>query len=231
MRTIRAITIDLDDTLWEIHPVIHRAERLLREWLDVNYPQTTAMFSIEDTRELRREVTETHAAMSHDLTFLRRAVLARMGHAAGYGDGFVDAAMAVFDDARNSVELFPEVRPALSALRKKYVLIAVTNGNANLEKIGINDLFDAFVSARHAGAAKPSGRIFRKAVEAGGAQAGQTLHVGDHPHYDVNGAREAGLRTAWVNRNGSDWPEDLPRPDAIVRHVGELEELLMSLSK
>ena len=45
----------------------------------------------------------------------------------------VDAAFDVFDDARNDLELFPEVRPALESLRKRFVLVAVTNGNANLE--------------------------------------------------------------------------------------------------
>lgn len=231
MQDIRTITIDLDDTLWEIHPVIRRAEQLLRDWLERHYPRTTEMFSIEDARELRRNVVSEHAEMRHDLTFLRRTVLARMGIAAGYGDGLVDSAMEVFDDARNTVDIFPEVRPALSALREDYVLVAVTNGNANLEKIGIHDLFHEFVSARTAGAAKPARQIFDHAVTAGGAPAEQTLHVGDHPEYDVNGARDAGLRTAWVNRDGSDWPDGLPEPDAVVSHVGELRALLAAVTR
>ena len=230
MNDIRTLTIDLDDTLWEIHPVIRRAEQVLRDWLGQRYPRTVEMFSIEDARELRRAVVAEHAEMRHDLTFLRRTVLARMGSAAGYGDELVDPAMAVFDDARNAVDIFPEVRPALEALREDYVLVAVTNGNANLEKIGIHNLFHEFVSARIAGAAKPARRIFDHAVAAGGAAPHQTLHVGDHPEYDVNGARDAGLRTAWVNRDGSDWPAELPEPDVVVSHVGELRSLLFSLA-
>jgi len=189
------------------------------------------MFSIEDTRELRKAVVAEHADRAHDLTFLRRTVLARMGVAAGYGDELVDPAMDVFDDARNTVDLFPEVRPALAALRVDYRLVAVTNGNASLEKIGIDDLFDEFVSARTAGAAKPARRIFDHAVAAGGAPARQTLHIGDHPEYDVNGARDAGLRTAWVNRNGDDWPASLPEPDAVVSHIGELRTLLAAFAR
>jgi putative hydrolase of the HAD superfamily len=231
VKDIRAITIDLDDTLWEIHPVIHRAERILREWLQEHYPRTTEMFSPDAARELRVAVVEEHAELRHDLTFLRRTVLARMGIAAGYGDGLADAAMEVFDDARNTVDIFPEVRPALLALREEYVLVAVTNGNANLEKIGISGLFHDFVSARTAGAAKPARQIFDRAVLAGGAEPHQTLHVGDHPEYDVNGARDAGLKTAWVNRNGSDWPETLPAPDAVVEHLGELRALLAAVSR
>jgi len=223
---IRTITLDLDDTLWAIHPVIHRAESRLYEWLGENYPRITGMFERGDIREIRKRVAKTHANMSHDLTFLRRVVLTEIATAAGYADFLVDEAFAVFDEVRNDIEMFPEARPALQALRKRYVLIAVTNGNADLARIGIDDLFDGHVNAAKAGAAKPDRPIFDVAVKAGGASAAETLHVGDHPLYDVHGAREAGLRTVWVNRNGDEWPEDYAPADAEVAHVGELETLL-----
>jgi putative hydrolase of the HAD superfamily len=77
-----------------------------------------------------------------------------------------------------------------------------------------------------AGAAKPAPEVFDMAVRMGGADAGQTLHVGDHPKYDVDGARSAGLRTAWVNRTDSEWPDEYAVPDIEVTHIGELAELL-----
>jgi putative hydrolase of the HAD superfamily len=98
----------------------------------------------------------------------------------------------------------------------------VTNGNASLECIGIRDLFDDVISASSAGAAKPAPQIFATAVAIGGAEAHETLHVGDHPECDVDGANNAGLRTAWVNRHGAEWPDHLRRPDVIVRDIGEL---------
>ena len=104
----------------------------------------------------------------------------------------------------------------------------MTNGNAKLEMIGIDDLFDDIVTARTAGAAKPARKIFDVAVEVGGASAEQTLHVGDHPEADIDGARQAGLRTAWVNRNGEAWPDHLEPPDAEVSTLTELRELLES---
>ena len=78
-----------------------------------------------------------------------------------------------------------------------------------------------------AGAAKPARPIFEAAVEAGGASAAETLHVGDHPLFDVHGAHEAGLRTVWVNRNGDEWPGEYTAPDIEVRHVGELAERIL----
>lgn len=226
MNDIRTITVDLDDTLWEIYPVIKRAEARLYEWLGEHYPRITELFDTAGMMQLRSEVIAEFEGRAHDLTFLRRTVLTRMGEAAGYGDDHVDAAFEVFDEVRNDVKLFPEARPALTALRQRFVLIAVTNGNANLERIGIRDLFDDVVSAVTAGAAKPARPIFDAAVKAGGASATQTLHVGDHPLYDVHGARDAGLRAVWVNRNGDEWPDEFEAPDIEVRHVGELDGLL-----
>ena len=226
MNDIRAITIDLDDTLWAIHPVIHRAERRLYEWLGEHYPRITAMFSRDAILAKRIAIADEFPEHSHDYTFMRRKVIGRLGIAADYGDGMVDDAMEVFDTIRNDVILFPEVRPALAALREEYVLVAVTNGNADLKRIGIDDLFHEFVSARTAGAAKPSQEIFDAAVQAGGADVSQTLHVGDHPEFDVRGACAAGLHTVWVNRSGKRWPDEFAQPDRIVTHVGQLPAVL-----
>ncbi len=226
MREIRTITIDLDDTLWSTHPVIERAERALYEWLDDHYPAVTEMFSNEAIVELREQVIAEHWDRCYDFTFLRRTIIGRMGIAAGYGEGLVDDAIAVFSAVRNDVDVFPEVRPTLTELGNHYRLVAVTNGNADVTTIGIDDLFDAVISAASAGAAKPAQQIFDAAVAAGGASPEETLHVGDHPEIDVVGARDAGLKAIWVNRNGQDWPGHLEEPDGIVRDVGELPSLL-----
>ena len=228
---IRAITIDLDDTLWEIHPVIHRAERGLYDWLGEQYPRITASCSRKDIFAQRVAIADEFPQHSHDYTFMRRKVLGRLGIAAGYGDGIVDEAMAVFDALRNDVKIFPEVRPALAELRERYVLVAVTNGNANLEMIGIDDLFHDIVTARTAGAAKPSQQIFDAAVSAAGSTPEQTLHVGDHPEFDVSGAISAGLHAVWVNRNGAAWPQELVEPHAVVSHVGQLPDVLQKAAR
>ena len=227
MNDIRTITFDLDDTFWEIHPVIRRAERHLYAWLGDNYPRITQMYELAEIREIREQVIIEMPGRTHDLTFLRQVVLERIGTAAGYDLDFVDDAFDVFDEVRNDVDIFPEVIPALESLRQHFKLIAVTNGNANLEKIGIRHLFQDVVTAASAGAAKPARRIFDAAVLAGGAHAAQTLHVGDHPEFDVNGAHDAGLKTAWVNRGGERWPDESNVPDIEVAHVGELASLLV----
>jgi len=226
VNNIRTITIDLDDTLWEIHPVIKRAEQRLYEWLGENYPRITEMYEPSDLQEIRSEIIVEFSDCAHDLTFLRHTVLGRIGAAAGYNTDFIEEAFNVFDEVRNDVELFPEVVPALEVLSQHFQIIAVTNGNANLETIGIRHFFDDVVTAAMAGAAKPALAVFAMAVDAGGSSKAQTLHVGDHPHFDVDGARAAGLHTAWVNRTAEIWPNEFAAPDIEVVHVGELPDLL-----
>ena len=225
LRGISTVTLDLDDTLWEIGPVIARAEQRLRSWLREHYPGVADRLTHEDVLELRRQVIVEHADKLHDMTFLRREIITRMGRAAGY-EIDVDVAFDVFYEARNDLELYPDVRPALASLTERYTLIAVTNGNADLRKIGIDDLFDGFISATAVGAAKPAARIFEAAVEAGGAGKSETLHVGDHPEMDVVGARDAGLRAVWINRGEFEWPVDIDEPDGIISDLRALDELL-----
>ena len=226
MHNIRAITFDLDNTLWAIDPVIQRAEAMLWDWLSENYPRISREHTPEAMIAVREQVIEEHWEKSHDYRFLRKKALERMATTCGYSADLVEPAFAVFDRARNEVEFYPDVMPALPRLANDFVLLAVTNGNANLETIGIRHLFHDVISAAETGFAKPARPIFDKAVSLSGFACGDILHVGDHPEIDIKGAREAGLRTAWMNRNDATWPDGIPGPDAIVTTFAELLELL-----
>jgi putative hydrolase of the HAD superfamily len=225
---IRVITLDLDDTLWDIAPVIRRAEAELWQWLSQHYPRIPQVVSPEDAQEIRAQIFGEFPDKSHDFRFLRKQVLAKIAVLSGYSEDLVGPAFDVFDAARNRIEFFPDVLPVLEALTSRYRLIAVTNGNASLQRIGIRHLFHDVVTAVDAGAAKPDMPIFEEAVRRAGVDKGHILHVGDHPENDVEGARSAGLRSAWMNRNGNSWPEQLQQPDAIVSNMTELHDLLLA---
>ena len=227
MHRIRAITLDLDNTLWDIDPVIHKAEAALWSWLGENYPRIPDTFSAEDVVVLREVIIEKYwKHKSHDFRFLRKKVLEMLAQEAGYDFDLVEPAFKVFDDARNDVELYPDVLPDLEHLFERFTVVAVTNGNANLEAIGIRHLFHDVVTAESAGVAKPARRIFDIAIDKAGVSPEEILHVGDHPETDVDGGRQAGMRTAWVNRIEAEWPEHLPAPDVTVSTIIELRGIL-----
>ena len=69
------------------------------------------------------------------------------------------------------------------------------------------------------GVAKPDPAIFDFALEALGTEASRTLHVGDSVHYDVHGARAAGLHAVHFDPRGlcDDGDHD---------HIASLRDLL-----
>jgi putative hydrolase of the HAD superfamily len=174
-------------------------------------------------RALRARIAAQFPEQSHDLTFLRRHALASQFIAAGYTESACEEALEVFLAARNRVEFFDDVRPALERLRTRYRLFALSNGNADLRRCGIGELFDGHVSAIVAGAAKPDARIFQALRDMTGVAASEILHVGDDPITDVVGARQAGMQTAWLNRDARSWPVALAPP---ARTISTLAEIL-----
>ena len=69
---IRAMTLDLDDTLWPIRPTIERAELKLQNWLAQHAPTTASLFSAMPARlALRAQVERDMPHISHDLSALR----------------------------------------------------------------------------------------------------------------------------------------------------------------
>ena len=216
------LSFDLDDTLWPVGPVIAGAESALFSWLQQHYPRTVAGHSIESLRVLRTAVTERFPEQSHDLSFLRQRALRDLFGAAGHPEGLADDAFEVFFAARNRVEFFEDVRPALERLRARYRLFALSNGNADLERCGIAHLFAGHVTARSAGAAKPDPRIFARLLKEASVEARQVMHVGDDPLTDVVGAAQAGMQAVWLNRDARPWPEHFARPSRTITTLAEI---------
>ena len=222
---IRCITFDLDDTLWACGPVILRAEQALYDWLCEHYPRICAARSIEDLRAHRAALLKSRPDLRHDMTSLRRHWIAQLADDAGYAHDMVEPAVAYFRHHRNQVTFFDAAQPLLKRLRERYTVGAITNGNAQLERIGADHLFDFIVYSADAGAAKPDARIFHAALKRAQVEPAGAVHVGDDPGNDVLGAARAGMRAVWYNPAMSPWPGGRP-PDAVIRALPELHEVL-----
>lgn len=207
---LRAITLDLDDTLWPIGPTIVRAEAALADWFRLHAPRVAARFDPAATREMRAAVSRDCPERSHDLTALRQETIRRMLSAAGEDEALMPAAFDAFFAARQHVELYPDVRGALERLSARWPLFALTNGNADLGRIGLARWFRGGLRAHDVGVGKPDPRIFAAACAQLDCRPQQVLHVGDDLLLDVHGALNAGLQAAWVRR-GHDEPP-LPAP-------------------
>jgi putative hydrolase of the HAD superfamily len=223
---IRAVSLDLDDTLWEVLPVLRRAEARLAAWLDRHYPRLGTEYGLERFRALRVALAQAHPDLAHDMTWLRTESLRRAAREVGYPDSCAQEAFEVFHAARNEIDPYPEVRPALGRIAAVVPVYALSNGNACVRRVGLGEFFRDAVAPHHAGAAKPDPRIFRHLLQIARVEPHEVLHVGDDPYTDVQGARDAGLRTAWMNRAGTPWREPIAPADHEVGTLTELADLV-----
>lgn len=224
---IRAISLDLDDTLWPIWPTIRRAEAVLLAWLQQHAPASAALYASADYRtQLREALVAARPQYRVDLSGLRHATLHHTLQRAGDDTALADAAFEVFFDARQQVELYADALPALVRLARRYPLVALSNGNADLARIGLGGHFRASFSAQTFGVGKPDGRFFAAAADAAQVPMAAVLHVGDDPALDVAGAHAAGMQTAWVNRTPDAWAHPGPVPHAMATDLLTLCEQL-----
>src|SRR3954468_10962703 len=85
-RPIRAITLDLDDTLWPCEPTIQRAEQLAHEWLVASAPEVFAQWSIDQLRDRRMAMHTARPELRYDFVTLRRLVLQEVFRDSGTTD-------------------------------------------------------------------------------------------------------------------------------------------------
>ncbi len=229
---IKAISLDLDDTLWPIWPVIERAEKALHDWLVDHAPMTAALFSspvaLREIREYMAEVmVKQRPDIRHDLGAIRLESIRLALYRAKENPLLAEQAYAVFFAQRNRVVLYDDALPALKALSARYPLVSVTNGNAQLDLVGLDIYFKAAISAKGCGVGKPDPRVFNAAASALGVQAHEVLHIGDDAALDVMGAMNVGMKAVWLNRDDKLWPYENEKPSLIVSTLADVSALLL----
>ena len=223
---IKAISFDLDDTLWPILPTIVRAEKALHDWLVDNAPMTAALFSTPAAlHDIRSHMMRRRPELKNDMSAMRRESIRLALYRAGENPLLAEAAFEAFFAARQVVTLFDDVLPALELLSARFPLVSLSNGNADLGRVGLSRYFRAAISAREFGVGKPDVRIFHAAASAVNQAPEHVLHVGDDAMLDALGAMHAGMQAAWVNRTEQFWPHAL-QPHLTLNSLTELCDLL-----
>lgn len=197
---VRAVTLDLDDTLWPYPPVARHIADELGAFLASAAPRTAERYDAEALVSALTAPRETRRASPDYASWMESDGLRRQLLSVGEDPALADAAIAVTADARQHVTPFPDTEPALARLSARYRLLVLTDGSSDVFKIGIDHWFDGVVTGREVGASKPDRRIFAAACERLGLRPADVLHVGDDLDKDVHGALAAGLQAAWVRR-------------------------------
>ncbi len=102
----------------------------------------------------------------------------------------------------------------------------ITNGNADVRRLGLADYFQFTLCAEELGIGKPDPHPFEQALRLGDARPDQAVHIGDHALDDIAGAQQAGLRAIWFNPKRASWSHDY-HPDAEIQSLAELPKLLL----
>lgn len=209
MPALQLITFDLDDTLWEVEPVIDRANRILCAWLENHVPELATGVPVHKLTEYRDQVLLREPELAQFVTRLRlqilRSLLADAGVDAGRVERIAETAFETFLHARHLVDYHPRAFDLLQNLSKDYLVAALSNGNADVARLEIGRYFDFALSAESIGAGKPDSAMFDAACQRARCQPHEALHIGDHPEHDVLGARRAGLHAIWVSEKGLEW--------------------------
>ena len=208
-------------------PTIMHAENTSYDWLQKNFPRITERYTLDGLREKRKALMRKKPELVNDLSEARREHFRELADELDYDHDWIEQGFKVFHDARQRVTFYDDVIPVLEQLKQEFKLVALTNGNAEIQKVGLAEYFELQVSAADVAAAKPHPAMFVEAMKRLGVKPEQTLHVGDHAIHDIKGARGAGIRSVWVNRDQSSWPEADFTADYEVRDLHQLLALLL----
>ena len=219
----RAVLLDALGTLVELQPPTPRLRRLLAEaGHEISEERAAAGFGAEIGYYLQHHLDGRDRAGLDDLRdrcareLMEALALPELDHAT--------ARRAMLDALE--FQPFPDVAPALSALRERgLTLVVASNWDCSLPDwlgpAGVLELVDGVVSSADAGGAKPGPEVFRHALELAGAKPGEAVHVGDSLENDVEGARSAGIRALLLVRHG-----EPPAGVEAVRSLAEVPSLV-----
>lgn len=231
---ITVITFDLDDTLWDLRPVLLRAEQVTWDWLCERHPPLRRQFDVVRLRELKAQLVSRQPELANQISQQRilciEVALQQSACPAPRARELARLAFEVFLHARHEVAFFEDALAVLATLSRNHTLGALTNGNADVERLGLARYFDFALAGEHFPAGKPAPHLFLAAMERTGATADQMVHVGDHIENDVRAAQRLGIPGIWVNLQGQSWPGP-DQPAGEIRKLAELPDCIDRLGR
>jgi putative hydrolase of the HAD superfamily len=224
---IKAISFDGDGTLWDFDQVMrHSLNCVLTELTQLD-PLAATKLDIDTMIEIRNDVAERMKGTVTNLEQVRleafRQTLRQVGRP---NDILAEQLNQIYLQHRfEDIQLYHDVLPTLNALKLKYRIGLLSNGNSYPERCGLDDVFEFVVFSQDHGVEKPDPRIFQIVLGHVGCTPEELLHVGDSLDTDIQGARNAQVQCVWVNRNQLSPPSTM----ANVKTITTLTDLLTFL--
>ncbi|MEQ5855340.1 MULTISPECIES: HAD family hydrolase [unclassified Halomonas] len=234
---LKAITFDLDDTLWDNSGVMQRTEQGHVDWLTEQLgawqrgreEPLTPPIALSDYLRERQALARRSWSRRGDFSWLRERTLIQLLEESGVNRAaahwWAALAMQRFHSLRILVKPFPDTDAMLERLKGRYRLGSITNGNVAFHRLPLARHFQARIAAGEMFAPKPDPRPFLAMLARLEVKACETLHVGDSWEEDVLPAIRLGLRAIWIAPPEA---ETAPLPRGVTRlsRVTELPTLL-----
>ena len=144
---IKAVTFDLDDTLWPLREVIIHAHKESNNWIIDKFPNMSKVLFTEQEQKMWQKLIAKDNSLRHRLSELRMKVIETLLTENGISDEDAKTtskdAFDIFLKLRHDITYFEGTLEVLKSLKEKYTLGVLTNGNASIETLKIDHLFDA----------------------------------------------------------------------------------------
>ena len=213
----KLITFDLDDTFWNIAPVIIKAEKDTRAWLRKTVGEIE-WGSMSDFMGIREDLIKVMPSLEWDIGLLRKEIykqkLKNIVPNESERNELINTAYSMFLEKRHEVIFYDGVCDTIEKLSKKYHLGILTNGNADIFKYDIGKFFDFSISSFDVQDNKPNKPHFESAKNKyENISYEEIIHIGDHQINDVYGAYQLGMKAIWFNNMNNEWDQSFDKPD------------------
>jgi len=229
LKPFKAISFDLDDTLYDNHPIIKKAEADFITYLNTSYPELSEL-TAHQWGLYKKHLANEFPALVEDVSLWRIEILKRIMTIYGISEykavEYAPTAFAEFLRLRSDFSVPTASLTLLEKLAEHYPVIAITNGNVDEKQIGLDDKFEFILKAGGGFKAKPQHDLFTEAANRLDIEVSDILHIGDHLISDVFGAQNNGAQAVWLNEHQQPLTDARLLPTLEIASINELYSLI-----
>ena len=229
LKPFKAISFDLDDTLYDNHPIIKKAEHDFLIYLNKNYSELSEL-TAHQWNLYKKHLVNEFPELVEDVSLWRLEVIKRIMTIYGIAEyKAVEYAKSAFNEflrLRSDFSVPDESLVLLEKLAARYPVIAITNGNVDEKQIGLDKKFQFILKAGSGFKAKPHHDLFVEAAARLKIEVSDILHIGDHLISDVFGAQNNGAQAVWLNEHQQPLTDARLLPTVEITQLDELYSLI-----
>jgi HAD superfamily hydrolase (TIGR01509 family) len=243
---LKALLLDLDETLCDTTGANDQAKHLMAQYIEAQFganidgqafahTYVTGIYRDwnDEQRERYMPIIEQQSESAFRLQLLHD--LLADNAIENISDQTVQAIQDKFDNDRiKAFDFYPGIKPFLAQARKLFTLVVITNGPAfsqlpKVESTKLAEYVDHIIIGGQEPEEKPAASIFHKALKLANCEAHEAIHIGDSLKTDIAGALNMGITALWVQHQQPLDAELGINPHHTVLHPSEIPALIQRL--